>query len=552
MAKKQSESSNAKLVGISALLITTAIAPFAIDPVNSIKFQIILFLGVCIIYNLAKNMQTSGTNLVPKFLGFWVLFLVSFLLTVLFANGSERQQIFGTFGRNNGFLTSVSLMLVALFVSNFTMVLEFKTVLDWFAGATTLSALYGFIQIIGLDPVNWTGEGSQVIGSLGNTNFQSTLMSLGALVFLIRLCFRQLAANRKLLESLILVLHLFVMFKTNSIQGFLILCTFPVILFFVFLSRVTSTRVKSISLLLFFSLGLSLLLGLFGFGFFSRVFNVETIEFRRNYWTAGFGMIRENPWLGVGFDSYGDWYRLHRPETLNTALSVVSNSAHNYFIDIAANLGIPALIFYLTLLAYVMKCSLPLIGIDSDKTWIHLSVVTLLLGLLAQSLISPPQLGLQIWLYIFAGAIVGLSRLAKSDSKHALTTKPKPSSRFQVSQILIAVLISSVLASPVFAYQVAIRNSLDSQDFAKIEKAVSRKPADEVILFRVSEIATYNKLFSQEQRLLIQATKSNPFFYEAWERLYLSESTNLQLKKIALERMKLLEPKWQSIINNTL
>jgi len=282
---------------------------------------------------------------------------------------------------------------------------------------------------------------------------------------------------------------------------------------------------------------------------FTRLFNIETIEIRKNYWYAAVTMFKSHPIVGVGFDSYGDWYRAFRPEKLNTPLSVVSNSAHNFFLEIMANLGLVGIIFYLFGFIYVLKCAGKILRNNNLLTKQNLSVLYLFTGLVLQSLISPIQIGLLVWNFIFAAEIVAIAQIgatSKISSKPSTLPKIKTGS---TAKIILCSAMSLVIASPVFIYQVGIRSSLDSQDFIKIEKAVKRYPADPVVLYQIAAIAEYNKLESNQMGLLREAAKSNPNFYEVWEKIYLSTPIGSELNSDALDQMKRLEPKWYLILD---
>jgi O-antigen ligase len=75
----------------------------------------------------------------------------------------------------------------------------------------------------------------------------------------------------------------------------------------------------------------------------------DSITYRGDYWRAGIRMISEHPLFGVGFDSFGDYYFRYRDLTSATRRGplIYTNSAHNYFIDFAANGGLFYLLLYL-------------------------------------------------------------------------------------------------------------------------------------------------------------------------------------------------------------
>lgn len=539
-----------KVIAILGFLILIAIAPLAIDPINSVKFQILLVLGLYALITLSEKIMYKDSNNVARAQAVFIVFLIIGLLTLLVAPGSIRQQLFGTFGRNNGLITFACLISVFLLSAEMKGRASSRVLLSWFSYATNISAAYGMIQVLQLDPVNWSGDGVKVVGFLGNTNFQSTLMALGSILLIARLRFEKRNSKFALLLSMNLCLHVFVLFKTGSIQGYFVLFALPVVLLLARLHRITLKRARRILVFTFYTSIMVSVLIFFAAGRLLDRLGLETISFRRNYWAAAIEMISEYPFFGVGFDSYGDWYRKFRPENLNTAYSVVSNSAHNYFLDIGSNLGVPALILFTLGVIYIFFKADLMLRKDLSGNWESIATVALFSGLVMQSLISPTQIGLVVWLYILAGKILAVSEQSPNSLSNNRKQKFSKKYKSESLKLTYSSIIGLMISAPVFLYQIDIRSSLDTQDFAKIEKSVLRFPSDPIIVYRVAEIAEYNKLYAREVKLLKSSVKSNENFYEAWEKLYLSDFANETEKSLALIQMKRLEPKWLKILSD--
>jgi O-antigen ligase len=544
------EEKTGKTIAFFGFLILIGIAPFAIDPINSVKFQILVVLGLYALITLSEKMiYTDFTKISRTHILISGLLLFGFV-TLLIAPGSIRQQLFGTFGRNNGFITFMCLILVLLVVAELKGITSSRVLLSWFSHATTFSAAYGLIQILNLDPVNWSGDGVKVVGFLGNTNFQSSLMALGSISLISRLGFEKGKGKDKILLSANLFLHVFVLFETGSIQGYFVLLALPLVILLTSLHRIKLKRLRHISVFIFYTSITVLAFIFFAAGKLLDRLGLETISFRRNYWAAALGMLAEHPFFGVGFDSYGDWYRKFRPENVNTAYSVVSNSAHNYFLDIGSNLGTVALILFVVGLIYIFLKADLLLRKGFSSNLESITIVALFLGLVMQSLISPVQIGLVVWMYILAGKILAISEGGSNSFSSIRKQEFLKKHKSETSKLSYSCIIGLIISAPVFLYQIDIRSSLDTQDFVKIEKSVLRFPLDPIIVYRVAEIAEYNKLYAREVKLLKSAVKSNENFYEAWEKLYLSDFVSGTQKDLALIQMKRLEPKWNVILAN--
>jgi putative inorganic carbon (HCO3(-)) transporter len=72
--------------------------------------------------------------------------------------------------------------------------------------------------------------------------------------------------------------------------------------------------------------------------------NYAVLE-RLAHWQAAGEMIRYHPWTGVGFSNYEPVYSQYALMNWPTALG----HAHNYYLNVAAELGVPGLVFYVLL-----------------------------------------------------------------------------------------------------------------------------------------------------------------------------------------------------------
>jgi putative inorganic carbon (HCO3(-)) transporter len=106
--------------------------------------------------------------------------------------------------------------------------------------------------------------------------------------------------------------------------------------------------------------------------------NYALIE-RQAHWQAAINMLTEHPWTGVGFSNYQPVYEQYR--LLNWPMPL--GHAHNIYLNIAAETGIPGLISYLILWATIFVVTLQkirrshgihrAIAIGLMGTWVHLS-----------------------------------------------------------------------------------------------------------------------------------------------------------------------------------
>ena len=154
-----------------------------LDPVNWPK-QIALVTVLPLILR-SSYLSSSKADRV-NFLESWLFKLICvalglLLVTAVMSDANLVRTLWGTWGRNNGLLTTTSLVLLtgvfafhcSLSEKNVTAIL--KTLLL----GISISSVYGLLQSFDADPVSWSTTG-QVFGPFGNTNFASLCWGLGA------------------------------------------------------------------------------------------------------------------------------------------------------------------------------------------------------------------------------------------------------------------------------------------------------------------------------------------------------------------------------------
>jgi hypothetical protein len=144
-------------------------------------------------------------------------------------------------------------------------------------------------------------------------------------------------------------------------------------------------------------------------------------------------MTIKNPILGVGLDSYGDWYREVRGEiaTLRTTPDRITNTAHNIYLDISASGGFPLLMAYLVLLGYASISAFRVFKRESSFNPYFVALFSTWVAYLIQAAISINQIGVGIWGWLFTGAIIGYEIASRDGS----TTLKSRSSRGENQQL---------------------------------------------------------------------------------------------------------------------
>lgn len=389
---------------------TLAISPStSLDPISLIKLISIgaFGFGVCaltLIFNIEK------VRLLSSLFRYGILiFVLSLFSTFLFSGSPLNQQFWGVFGRNNGMLCYLSL----IFILASTAIIEDRNFYKKLINALILTSIpmtiYCLMQMNNLDPIKWSEF--DTFGTLGNINFLSAFFGLTTVALV-----SELSKKRKLQPWVRLsflafaMLKLYIIYTTGSIQGLMMFFAGTCVLGMLFLrSRAVSKRFEYLYFfLVIFAVAISIL-GLSNRGPLARFLFQPSVIFRADYMHAGIEMTLRNPIFGVGLDSYGDYYREYRGyiSTVRTGPDRVANTAHNIFLDISSNGGLPLLIGYLMIIAFVVMKSF---RIFRDRSKFESSYTTIFVVWVAyqiQALISINQIGVGVWGWLLTGALAG-------------------------------------------------------------------------------------------------------------------------------------------------
>jgi len=352
-------------VGLVTTLVVTPWTTF--DPINLPKLTAITIGGFISLAIAATHMKTifKASFRIPILIV--IVFIFDLVLVLFFAGNNFNQEFYGTFGRSTGFLAYVSL--AGLFIGGiFSASKYLLRRLSWFLLISgMISMVYGAMQFIGADPVNWANPYSPVIGFLGNPNFQSSFLGFSGIVaFAFLIC--ETATRIRVGLIVLLFLTTLVIYGTKSQQGFMILFSGVALVILLFINK---SRFKKFTFPLLasgFIGGLIVVAGSLNKGPLASILNQESVTYRGDYWRAGWKMSIDHPFFGVGLDSYGDWYRRTRTleATIRRGPEIVSNAAHNVLLDFSSSGGFPLAIIYVVMMTLVVRAAVRVIRRDSS------------------------------------------------------------------------------------------------------------------------------------------------------------------------------------------
>jgi len=531
---------------LSALLITPMWSLDAVNPIKLVAVCTIGFVSFGVLLANQKSLELGKYKLPLILIG---SFLAWQLVVLVVSSGEKLQQLYGTNGRNTGFIAYLSFCLLC-FVSIITSSPRF---LKRFMFATILVGLtslgYGVIQASGADPIDWDNPYSPVFGFLGNPNFQSSLLGiLGSVVFT-QLLSTTVRFQIKGLYILYLLLSLYIIKETDSQQGFLVLLIGSVIALGVFVNH--KSKALGYSYLGLALLGfVAVLVGTLNKGPLASLLYKDSVTYRGDYWRAGLKMTVDNPIFGVGLDSYGDWYRRSRTieATLRRGPEITSNAAHNVFLDISAYGGFPLVLIYITLMVLVIVSAVKVIKRSKDFNAGFVGLVSGWVAFQAQSIISINQIGLALWGWVLSGLIIGYEintrdgELVTEKKMGKNSAKPAQASAATSLAMFVGLIVGVLIGMPPYLASAKYKGALETSNSTVIEQAAYIWPVDPSRMIQVATTLNDNKLEEQGLKVALDAVERFPDNYSAWSTLNSMNKATEAQKAQALANMKRLDP----------
>jgi O-antigen ligase len=547
---EKAESALGKILVWALVAVTLLVTPlWALDPINPIKMLAVSavgFMGLGVLLANQKALQL-GRFKVPLILisGFMVWQLV-----VLVVSGGEMlQQLFGTTGRNTGFITylAFSILFVVAMVASSSALLNRFLIAALVVGVASLG--YGVVQALGGDPFDWVNPYSPVFGFLGNPNFQSSLLGiLGSIVFT-QLLSGSVKIQIKGAYLVYLLVTVYVIRETASQQGFLVLLIGASLSLGVFVYG--KSRALGYSYLGLAAVGfVAVLIGTLNKGPLASLLYKDSVTYRGDYWRAGWKMTVDNPIFGVGLDSYGDWYRRSRTieATLRRGPDVTSNAAHNVFLDISAYGGFPLLLVYLALMILVVISAVKVLKRSQGFNAGFVGLVAGWVAFQAQSIISINQIGLALWGWVLSGLIIGYEIntrggddvVEKKAGKSAI--KPAQTSAATPVAIFVGLIVGVLVGMPPYLASAKYKSALETSNPQVIQEAAYIWPTDSSRMIQVAMTLNENKLEDQGLQVALDAVERFPDNYGVWGTLNLMKKATDAQKAEALAQMKRLDP----------
>ena len=534
------------------------------DPVNVTKFLSIgvlsgAVLGVILYLKLNRSLQIT-----PPLLLVTSSFLLFSTISIFRSASPMSQNLYGSYGRNNGFLTYLFLVIIIIGASLLRERKSFSRIINGLIFAGIINMVYCLWVIAFGDFVSWTNPYGNILGTFGNPNFIGSFLGI---FFSVVLAYGISGSSPKWLKILlipILTLIAFVIVDSNAIQGRVVAALGTGLVIFFYIRSKFNLVFQSVYSLFAIVLGLLGIAGALQRGPFVEYIYKTSVSLRGQYWLAGWNTGERNPFFGSGMDSFGDWYRRSRDIRAIElpGVNTVVNTAHNVPLDMFAFGGWPLFISYLGIMFLGALSVIKIMLRSRSYDFIAVSLIVAWIGYQVQSIISINQIGLAIWGWILTGALIGyeISTREKNSVDSSFPgsgkSKGKRIENDEGQLVLFASALSLVgllVALPPLTADIKWRSAQTAPSVETVEASMKSNyfnPQNSMKYATNIQILEQSNFPDLARKYALEATQWNAEAYDLWRILYLIKNSSPEEKALALENMKRLDPLNPDLIGN--
>jgi len=277
------------------------------------------------------------------------------ILTILIASFNDLTSfitLWGSFSRANGLMAKVPLLILAAIYFRFSTKETIARFFDITLLLLIIEVVYGAIQLSGSDPIPWNNPYNNIFVTAGNPNFAAALFAI-LIVLNIRHIFTAKTLTLRLFFLSIVIAGIYMSYATQSVQGILtIAAAFFLLVLIAIMRFFRSNKIRAASVGIALLTALPIALGVFNVGPLRAYLFQETLSIRLHYWRVALKILGDYPWIGVGIDRYGDYYRIYRESWFveKYGPGLISTNAHNVALQWGTDLGYLGLAMYLALI----------------------------------------------------------------------------------------------------------------------------------------------------------------------------------------------------------
>lgn len=501
-----------RLLCISFALVTLLVTPnFFYDPITTPKltFLFISSSGFLLIFIRKVKLEMKEHFDIP-FVKILILFSIISIINLIVNHNSITERIYGVRSIGNGFLTFLALAVVSFLSLQYLNAKFFLLSLNICGG---LVACYFIIQLFGFDLLDFQTFYSVPSSTLGNPNFVSGFLGFSTLS---NLFFLTLKRNRfGLLIVFSLSLQVFVLLKAGSAQGIIGLASG--LIAFAILNLLSSSNSKPLKNSLLIS-GIGLIFIIF------VAFNWEFIESRVlgssaysrfDYWRAGLRMIGHRPFIGFGFDSFGDnYFKFRDVAALNRfGAGQTTESPHNVFLEMFTIGGIPLGMTFLLISLYPAVKLVRNLEFRNKHQKGNLCLLSIWLSYQVQLFVSVSNVGTAIWGWALAGLMASVAKSRSSGESRPINKFKTRSIQGLLTMVVVTMITATIpLAASEHKFLVQARKN----DGLGLSQTVMSWPQDSRRIQIVIQGWMNSKNYSKARELIKFGIEFNPNHYAFW------------------------------------
>jgi hypothetical protein len=505
-------------------LVVFSLAPGTHDP-NGIPKLVALIIGSFMMYII------NYRNLYIKFnLAIFPWLLVCIYGIIQLAHPIDLQVfLLGTFMRNGGYFAIISLALIFTIVSNLPLaaIEEFqKCVLVTHYGLLA----YGFLEISNLLPYQSVNKYQNSLTlTLTNPNFTSAYLGTSIAAYLCTSIFNK--RNQIIKHFIVLGCTIFLLYKTESLQGYLILLI-SFLIFGIYWQKEIVSFVGKFKLNLL-AIVILLLLA-FNFKMLLDWLTLNgSIRQRFSYWRLSIRIWKDNPFFGIGLDNIRNYSTKYRDLSLvkQEGIFTAPDRSHNVLIDHFVNGGIFAGICWLTFILVTSYFAIR--NLNSNKqgraSRNYLFIVIIWFSYLVQSLISVDHLALTLLGYISAGFIIGNTSSSRQQSVVQRKSVKKWVIKIQIFAILLFTLFFLVYSIFIIKFEYYSYQYLYKNNSSVLNKIYNSKVIVPQTLEDVTVKISQTKDFEGANYFAIKLLDHSPSSHQAYyiKSVYLESKNDI-------------------------
>jgi O-antigen ligase len=523
-------------------LATVAATPFLNKDALIIPKVVVLFLGILFLFpylfSSGNNAQSSKLILCLKII--LSLMIVQISIVILVSDSPFEQMLFGRNGRGFGLITWISILGLCFVAATSIDSLNSQKLISGLGISGLFAIVYSLFQSFGLDFFPWDSKTNGVIGTLGNPNFVSSFTAMISIPMFVYIN-NKIKNNRIFANLILMVVLLIAVYRAQSTQGYITLA----IAFTVFLLIYYWYQSKFIFLgiLSLFIISTSFTVaGVLKNGPLQSYLYKISVQSRGEFWATAIATANAHPLFGVGLDSFGDYSLKYRKTNI---IGEYTDSAHNYFLDYAANAGYFFAFLNLLLVLLTLVSFLKIQKITGRFDPYIASLFSAYGVFHAQSLISPICIPLIAWNLVISGSVIGLAALSLQQSKTGGIKKVPQLKLSSVFMVLLGVLI-------IFPYVNTDRqqlNAMNNGDGNLAIKVAKMYPESVVRYYTLSRALFDSGLPIPALDIARSAVAFNPNSAALWSLIVANQTAPLEERKAAYYKLLKLDPLNQEIIN---